>query len=224
MDRKLSNIGGYQILECLGRGTTGIVYKAHHVGIGKTVALKTPFLHPPGERSERLARFRREAMLTVSLNHPAIPFAYDLGEADGITYYTREYIDGKTLEHIGINGQIALSTGIRILRDVATTLVTVHAHGIVHRNLHPANILVDTAGNFRLIGFGKAGSVDAPPPWNVSPELDVQGLKSLLSWLCENVRNPIMDSHQTVQDPAFATSASEFADALSTWLQETKGQ
>jgi serine/threonine protein kinase len=157
------------------------------------------------------------------LNHPAIPSAFEYCDADGMPYYTREYFEGKTLEHLCFTGQISLSAGVRILRDVANTVVTVHAHGIVHRNLHPANILVDAAGNFKLIGFGKAGLVDAPPPWNISLELDVQGLMSLLSWLCDNVRNPIMDSHQAVQDPGFATSASEFAHALSTWLQETKG-
>jgi serine/threonine protein kinase len=227
-----TEIGRYLLLEALGRGTTGIVYKAQgavieeRTGVARVVALKVPFLTPDAELPARFKRFFREARAMASLDPQTVanvPAIYLVGEDRGIPFYTRELVDGKTLEDLVIAGSIGLGTGCRILRDVANALCLVHRHGIVHRNLHPANVLVTANGDAKLIGFGRARRIDASPPWNASPDIDLQGLHGMLSWLCETIEHPLLKPQKAIQPPGSVTSTSEFANALSAWLETTKG-
>ena len=223
-----SRIGPYLILDWLGRGTTGSVYKARVEHIDRVVALKSPFTNPPEERAQRAKRFTREAHLIASLNQsavPAVPCIFDVGEGnDGTQYYTRELIAGETLERLVNARRIAWSDGIRILQGVANVLVAVHAIGFIHRNLHPSNILIEPTGDFKLIGFGKAMYLEYATTQGLSIAIDVQGLMTLLSWFCAAVPNPNVDALKSARDPGFAVTVADFASALSTWLQDAKGK
>ena len=150
-----TKLGPYQILDKLGEGGMGEVYRAHDSKLGRDVALK---ILPPAFTSnpDRLARFEREARLLASLNHPHIGAIYGLEEAGGVRALVLELIEGPTLAERMAAGPISTRDALEIVRQIAEALEAAHEKGIVHRDLKPANIKIAPDGSVKVLDFGVA--------------------------------------------------------------------
>jgi predicted Ser/Thr protein kinase len=156
----VERIGRYQITGEIGKGAMGLVYKATDPNIGRTVALKTMRLDVHGmESEEMLRRFRNEARAAGLLNHPNIVTIYDAGEQEGIFYIAMEFIEGRTLQEIlKVERVLNPDKTADIIRQVCAGLDYAHARGIVHRDVKPANIMVQAGGTAKIMDFGIAKS------------------------------------------------------------------
>ncbi len=153
-------IGRYRILDELGRGATGVVYRAQDPAIGRIIAIKTIRLADitdEGERERLRERLFREAKAAGVLSHPNIVTIYDIAEENGLAYIFMECVDGPSLEKV-LNGQQALDpqTIFSLLRQTATALDYAHKKGIVHRDIKPANILIHEGATAKIADFGVA--------------------------------------------------------------------
>ena len=153
--------GRYQIIEELGKGGMGKVYKVHDTEIKEKVALK--LLNPEIASDEKtIERFRNEIRLARRIAHKNVGRMFDLGKAEGTYFITMEYVPGQDLKGlIRQSGQLAVGTTISIAKQVCEGLSEAHRLGVVHRDLKPSNIMVDKEGNARIMDFGIARSLKA---------------------------------------------------------------
>ena len=152
------NIGRYEILEEIGRGAMGTVYRARDPLIERTVAIKTVSITQlRQEGSDAESRFLREAQSAGRLSHPNIVTIYDVGEADGLAYIAMEYLCGPTLRDLMNKGPMPLELALDTATQMAEALAFAHEHGVIHRDIKPANVVVtDQRGQIKLTDFGIA--------------------------------------------------------------------
>ncbi len=165
-----TRFGSYEVIARLGQGGMGDVYRARDARLGRDVAIKVmpaAFL----EDAERSMRFRREAMLLASLQHPQIATLFGIEENSGQLALVMELVEGQTLEKRMAEGPMPMSEAIPVFVQIAAALEAAHEKAIVHRDLKPANVMLTPDGNVKLLDFGLAKAVDPAPRDGSSPSL-----------------------------------------------------
>jgi serine/threonine protein kinase len=159
--------GHYEILEKLGAGGMGEVYRARDLTLGRAVAIKV-LRRSTSRDPDRLARFEQEARSASALNHPNIVTIYEIGTVDAIRYIAMELVEGRTLRKILLDGPLVTRRALQFAAQAAGGLAQAHEAGIVHRDLKPENIMVTGDGRLKILDFGLAKLV-APAADENSP-------------------------------------------------------
>jgi len=151
-----TELGTHEILALIGVGGMGEVYKAHDTKLRRDVAIKV-LPESFARDAERLARFRREAQLPASLNHPNIATIYNIEDSNNTTYLVIELVPGETLaERIKRDGAVPVEESLTIAKQIAEALEAAHEKGIIHRYLKPTNVKVTPEGKVKVLDFGLA--------------------------------------------------------------------
>ena len=176
--RILSDFGDYELLEEIGRGGQGVVYRAHQKSLNRTVALKVIGLGP-WTTEAHLKRFRREAEAAASFEHPGIVPIHEVGEHDGQCYFSMKFVEGGQLDEVVKREPIPIRSAVELIAKVARTVHYAHEHGILHRDIKPGNILLDAKGEPLLTDFGLAGLVETES--TITRTLEVMGTPSYMA-------------------------------------------
>ena len=153
----------YKVIEKIGQGGMGVVYRAEDTNLSRDVAIKVlpeEFTKDP----QRLARFEREAKLLASLNHPNIAAIYGLEEADGVRFLALELVEGETLAERVAKGPVPVEKTLELCRQIAEGVEAAHERGVIHRDLKPANVKVTPEGKIKILDFGLAKAFESEIP------------------------------------------------------------
>jgi serine/threonine protein kinase/tetratricopeptide (TPR) repeat protein len=177
--RRISkDFGDYELLEEIGRGGQGVVYRAHQKSLNRTVALKVIGLAHWATEAH-VKRFRLEAEAAASLNHPCIVPISEVGERDGTCYFSMGLVEGGQLDAVAKREPIPLRRAAELIARLARTVNYAHGHGILHRDIKPGNILLDAKGEPHLTDFGLARLVEADS--TVTRTMEVLGTPSYMA-------------------------------------------
>src|SRR5881409_2385523 len=174
----LMDFGDYELLEQIGRGGQGVVFRAHQKSLNRTVALKVISLGQWASEA-RVKRFRREAEAAARLEHPCIVPIYEVGERDGSCYFSMKFVEGGQLDAVVKREQMPIRRAVELIGKVARTVHYAHEHGILHRDIKPGNILVDAKGEPHLTDFGLARLLESER--TVTRTLEVLGTPSYMA-------------------------------------------
>jgi serine/threonine protein kinase/Tfp pilus assembly protein PilF len=176
--KMLGDFGDYELLEEIGRGGQGVVYRAHQKSLNRTVALKVIGLGLWATEAH-LKRFRREAQAAASLDHPFIVPIHEVGEREGYCYFSMNFIEGGQLDEVVRGASMSIRQAAELIAKVARTVHYAHEHGILHRDIKPGNILLDTKGEPHLTDFGLARLMEAES--TVTRTLEAMGTPSYMA-------------------------------------------
>src|SRR5438034_344726 len=174
----LGELGDYELLEEIGRGAQGVVFRARQKSLNRTIALKVISLGQWASKAH-LKRFRREAEAAASLDHPCIVPIYEVDERDGSCYFSMKFVEGGQLDEVTRREPMPIRRAVELIAKVARTVHYAHEHGILHRDIKPGNILLDTKGEPHLTDFGLARLVESES--SVTHTLDVLGTPSYMA-------------------------------------------
>jgi serine/threonine protein kinase/Flp pilus assembly protein TadD len=172
------DFGDYELLEEVGRGGQGVVFRARQKSLNRTVALKVISLGQWASKAH-VKRFRREAEAAASLDYPGIVPIHEVGERDGSCYFSMQFIEGGQLDDVVRQQPISIRRAAELIAKVARTVHYAHEHGILHRDIKPGNILLDKNGEPHLTDFGLARLLDAQS--SVTRTIDVLGTPSYMA-------------------------------------------
>src|SRR5881398_3176768 len=174
----LGELGDYELLEEVGRGGQGVVFRARQKSLNRTVALKVISLGQWASKAH-LRRFRLEAEAAAKLDHPGIVPIHEVGERDGSCYFSMKFIEGGQLDEVARREPMPIRRAVELIAKVAHTVHYAHEHGILHRDIKPGNILLDAKGEAHLTDFGLARLVESES--SVTQTLDVLGTPSYMA-------------------------------------------
>src|SRR5213082_1140569 len=174
----LGELGDYELLEEVGRGGQGVVFRARQKSLNRTVALKVISLGQ-WARKAHVKRFRLEAEAAARLEHPGIVPIHEVGERDGSCYFSMKFIEGGQLDEVARREPMPIRQAAELIAKVARTVHYAHEHGILHRDIKPGNILLDVKGEPHLTDFGLARLVESES--SVTHTLDVLGTPSYMA-------------------------------------------
>ena len=156
----LMDFGDYELLEQIGRGGQGVVFRARQKSLNRTVALKIIGLGQWATKAH-LKRFRLEAEAAARLEHPGIVPIHEVGERDGSCYFSMKFVEGGQLDEVAKREPMPIRQAAELIAKVARTVHYAHEHGILHRDIKPGNILLDEKGEPHLTDFGLARLVES---------------------------------------------------------------
>jgi serine/threonine protein kinase len=174
----LGELGDYELLEEVGRGGQGVVFRARQKSLNRTVALKVISLGQWASKAH-LRRFRLEAEAAARLEHPGIVPIHEVGERDGSCYFSMKFVEGGQLDDVVRRAPMSIRQAAELIAKVARTVHYAHEHGILHRDIKPGNILLDAKGEPHLTDFGLARLVESES--SVTHTLDVLGTPSYMA-------------------------------------------
>jgi serine/threonine protein kinase len=174
----LGELGDYELLEEVGRGGQGVVFRARQKSLNRTVALKVISLGQWASKVH-LRRFRLEAEAAAKLEHPGIVPIHEVGERDGSCYFSMKFVAGGQLDEVARREPMPIRRAAELIAKVARTVHYAHEHGILHRDIKPGNILLDAKGEPHLTDFGLARLVESES--SVTQTLDVLGTPSYMA-------------------------------------------
>ena len=174
----LGELGDYELLEEIGRGGQGTVFRARQKSLNRTVALKVVNLGQSASKAH-LKRFRREAEAVASLDHSGIVPIYEVGERDGSCYFSMKFVEGGQLDKVARHTPMSMRQAAELIAKVARTVHYAHEHGILHRDIKPGNILLDPKGEPLLTDFGLARLVEFES--TITRTMEVMGTPSYMA-------------------------------------------
>jgi TolB-like protein/predicted Ser/Thr protein kinase len=174
----LGELGDYELLEEIGRGGQGVVFRARQKSLNRIVALKVIGLGQWATQAH-LKRFRLEAEAAASLDHPCIVPIYEVGERDGQCYFSMKFVEGGQLDEVVKHTPISIRQAVELIAKVARTVHYAHEHGILHRDIKPGNILLDAKGEPHLTDFGLARLVESES--TITRTVEVLGTPSYMA-------------------------------------------
>jgi serine/threonine protein kinase len=174
----LGELGDYELLEEIGRGGQGVVFRAQQKSLNRTVALKVISLGQWASKAH-VRRFRREAEAAASLEHPGIVAIHEVGERGGQCYFSMKLVEGGQLDEVVRRAPSSIREAVELIAKVARTVHYAHEHGILHRDIKPGNILLDAKGEPHLTDFGLAQLVESES--TVTRTMEVLGTPSYMA-------------------------------------------